>query len=331
MSALPLLVALLLAGPVPAPDRVAIPAGAFEMGDDDAHFDEAPRHRVRVSAFAIDRVEVDVARFAAFVLQHDAHDAIEGPWFRVSADGCVDLLRHLEKRHRGSLAALSAQPHPDLSLRRDLARWRAAVAALRDLSGEDATEGIEAVARRPSISAAAAAGAALPIRFVTWRDAQAFCAASGARLPTEAEWERAARGTDPARCVLGSKHPAPEPVGSHPECRSAAGVLDLSGNVWEWVSDWYGEHYYEARETDVDPQGPSGLANGELPGPRPGVNLLRSPLQGRESDTRKVIRGGGFGGPEPIARDNGRPTRRLWSNPGYWHPDVGFRCVAPGK
>ena len=67
-------------------------------------------------------------------------------------------------------------------------------------------------------------------------------------------------------------------------------------------------------------------------GLRPGEGLmLRSPLQGRESDTRKVIRGGSFGGPEAMAKDNARTTRRLWSNPGYWHPDVGFRCVKPGR
>jgi formylglycine-generating enzyme required for sulfatase activity len=312
---------------------VHIPAGEFSMGSEEGNFDEAPVHRVKLNAFSIDRLEVSNERFAAFAA---THEAVEGPWFRTSVQGALVVLRQLETR-RGSLAATEAQAlTPTLSpagereaLMRDLILWRAVVAALRASTGVDASSSVEKVATLPEVLRAIEAEAALPVRWVTWRDAAAFCAADGKRLPTEAEWERAARGPDfvEGRCVIGPGFTGPLAVGSHPECSSTEGVLDLTGNVWEWVSDWYGERFYSSPAASKQPTGPVGLAEGRLPGPS-GENLLRSPLQGRETDTRKVIRGGSFGGPAEMARFNSRPSRRLFSNPGYWHPDVGFRCAS---
>ncbi len=148
-----------------------------------------------------------------------------------------------------------------------------------------------------------------PVINVDWFQAKAYCEWAGGSLPTEAQWEKAGRGTDGRLYAWGDQQPnvvllnyngtlsdTSAPC-SFTSGNSPFGLCDVAGNVWEWVNDWYASDYYEQSPTN-DPGGP-------------------------EDGDYKVIRGGSWGSIAELVRIFDRESKR----PDYWNNDLGFRCV----
>ncbi len=296
--------AALLGGAVqaaPPPGMVLVPAGPFVMGSDrrptpdqqvgmgmikPLFLDEHPRHVVELPAYYIDRYEVTNAQYARFVAATGRppppHWARNGYLLALRRD----RLRELDLERLRRLVAYVFREDVDT---RRLARDELLARIERHLARMDRE----------------------PVTEVTWQEAHDYCAWAGKRLPTEAEWEKAARGPHGQEYPWGNRWLAhasntgeeswPDgvaPVGSYEKDRSPYGVYDMAGNVSEWVQDWYL--------------------------PYPGSDY-RSEAFGKRY---KVIRGAAWGREGHYAlREFQRGAYRFYLDPGARMLDVGFRCA----
>jgi formylglycine-generating enzyme required for sulfatase activity len=302
------------AAPGPAPEGMAwIPGGSFWMGDN--KFPEAqPEHLVYVDGFWMDKHEVTNAEFARFVEATGYKTVAEVPPDPKDFPGVPE-----EKLVAGS--AVFSPPDEPVPLGEYLAWWRYVPGAnWRHPEGPEST--IEGRENHPAVH-------------ISYVDAVAYAEWAGKRLPTEAEWEFAARGgldrqpycwgadlrrdgklqsnfwqgNFPNDNTREDGFRTTAPVGSFPP--NGYGLADMSGNVWEWCSDWYRPDYYLA-SPQKNPRGAAGPEESFDPN-EPGI-------------AKRSQRGGSFMCSDmycrryvPGARHCGEPT----SAAGH----IGFRCV----
>ncbi|NPV85717.1 MAG: SUMF1/EgtB/PvdO family nonheme iron enzyme [Anaerolineae bacterium] len=261
-------------------EMVYVPAGVFWMGSEEGEGDEDehPRHEVYLDAYWIDRTEVTNAKFAKFVAETG---------YRTDAENAGGGFVFMEESGSWEWVEGADWQHP-----------------------RGPSSGINGLEEHAVVQ-------------VSWNDAAAYCQWAGGRLPSEAEWEKAARGTDGRKYPWGDgdvtggranfadrnlgvgwadqgeddgyKYTAP--VGSYPEGASPYGALDMAGNVWEWVADWYDANYY-ANSPRENPKGPS---SGEY----------------------RVLRGGSW----LIDVSDVRAAGRDWGAPSFTSSSLGFRCA----
>lgn len=312
----------------PPPGMVWIPAGVFQMGTDhaDGRIDEGPVHRVQVDGFFIGIHEVTNAEFARFV---------EDTGYLTVAERAVDWQTLADQVPPGT-----PKPPPELLQPGSL---------VFDPPEEPVSLGDPsawwtwmpgASWKRPEGPGSTIEGRMdHPVVHIAWEDAVAYCDWIGGRLPTEAEWERAARGglegrrfvwgdedIDPTRANVWTGrfpdfndrrdgHVRTAPVGSFPP--NGFGLRDMAGNVWEWCGDRYRVDEYRRRIASLqdggvvrDPTGPERTVDPRNP----------------HAPVSRVQRGGSYLC-HPSYCSSYRPSARMSTTPDSSASHVGFRVV----
>jgi formylglycine-generating enzyme required for sulfatase activity len=288
-----------------------IPSGTFMMGSESGKPDEKPLHEVTVNGFWMDKTEVTNEEFEKFA---EATGYVTVAERKPNAEDFPSAPP--ENLVPGSVVFMP--PPGKVSLENHYAWWKYIPGAnWRQPEGPDST--ITGREKHPVVQ-------------VTWEDAQVYAQWAGKRLPSEAEWERAARGgLDRQPYVWGAeKHPGNKemaniwqgefpttntradgfqgtaPVGSFPA--NSFGLFDMAGNVWEWCADWYRPDYYKESPA-LNPKGPETGYDPDEP-----------------QIPKRVIRGGSYLCSDSYCSGY-RPSARMRAAPDTGMSHTGFRCV----
>ena len=287
-----------------------IPGGEFQMGSKSGN--EGPIHQALVSAFWIDTHELTNAEFGQFVnATHHVTVAEKAPTREEFPEASPEKLVAGALVFTGTKGPVGLQDFTQWWEYRPGANWRHPQGPLSGIDGKDS----------------------YPVVQVTYSDAAAYCAWAGKRLPTEAEWEFAARGKlNQATYTWGDERQEKmanlwegefpyrntghdgfdrtAPVGSFPP--NGYGLLDMAGNVWEWTSDWYAPSFDPALPL-VNPHGPQKGYDPHDP-----------------STPKRVIKGGSFLCNDTYCRGY-RPSARMAADVSTPMEHTGFRCVLDGE
>jgi formylglycine-generating enzyme len=310
-----------LVGSVPHPDMLWIPGGTFRMGSEDFYPEEQPVHEVKVDGFWMDSFTVTNEQFMRFAEATGYLTLAERPLNAADFPGAPP-----ENLVPGALVFRKSRGPVDLKDYTNWWTWLPGTSWRHPFGPQSSIEGIEQH----------------PVVHVAYEDAEAYAKWANKELPTEAEWERAARGgLDGKKFTWGDNHfpdgkamanswqgefpwqnklldgfESTSPVGSFPP--NGYGLFDMAGNVWEWTSDWYVHRL--ADEVVKSCCGPS--VNPRVGSPEKSYD----PRQPQFRVPRKVVKGGShLCAPNYCLRYRPAARQPQMIDTGMSH--IGFRCI----